>query len=1259
MTRHLPGPPLWSRFPLLRGFLLVLLALQVACGTDPVKGTPGADVLFGVEVHDVKKAPDLADPEPSDVPDDTDEGAGVEEDADALIEPSDSNDASGANDAKDVKDVPAAPTPCQVDLDCAGKVVLKACQLAHCDAATGVCQAKAAPKYWPCEDGDACTVATLCVGGKCDPDTGQIADCDDGNPCTLDPCESGQTGGQSGCVHLPAGGTCTDGNTCTVADVCQAGQCVGQAAVGVGQGAPGCSCAIDDDCLPYEDGDLCNGHLKCVSKGGDKKCAVDPATVVQCPNQAGSCVQQVCDAKLGQCIKKNAADSTPCEDGQPCTKETTCSAGKCSGGQPICTCASDSACAPFDDGNSCNGVLVCTGGKCQVKGGSVVVCPNKGGCVDNACKPGSGKCETTPKLDGAPCEDGNPCTVGEACDNFACGGGILNPCDDVNPCTTDFCAGNCSHVQKSGVACEDGDLCTAGEACQQGQCAGGKGIDCDDKSACTNDSCDPKVGCLHEKLSIACDDQNACTGGEACSNGSCLGGKPTGCDDKNPCTDDSCDVAKGCLHVASNGFCDTGDACTSPGSCQASKCLPAKNKCVDCVVDKDCLTQDDGNLCNGTPVCVNGECLDDPKTAITCDNTADTSCILTFCNALTGLCQKAAAPGGTKCDDGNACSASDVCSAGLCKAGTPAPKAGACPGNVCGDGYCAKGVETCQNCTLDCGNCLNNCGDGKCEFLDEANTQQEACDNCQADCGKCSGGCKAAATLFCGSDQLWSTASQGATDGVDTLGGACTGSVAGNEFAYAFQGACDGPVELVLTPQDPKQALGIYVLDGGQACSGAACLQAGKPATGAQTLTVQVKKGKLYYVVVDSAAKPGDYEIAVGCQCGPPAVCGDKKCDAKKEDCTSCAKDCGGCQTCGDGQCLKGVEDCSNCATDCGKCNVCGDGQCVAPAETCTNCPTDCKVGCTPCGDGKCDILGTESCSACPVDCGACPKTCQPLPTGTTCGTVVKGSINGPGSTQAISTWTCLPGNHAGKEMAYTFTATCSGLGYAKVVRDVGTTGNIDVLVVDPSKACDGTSCMAFAQMLSGGTAVASFAAEKGKTYQVVLDSTQGATASYTLTTQCFGCTEGCGNQTCEAAETCSNCSVDCGLCTGCGDKVCGGTESCQTCPGDCGGCAYCGDGKCNVGEDCKACVKDCGACASSYCGDSKCDVATETCTSCAKDCGACPVSTTGCAASDKPGCGGCACEACVCALDDYCCAGKWTQYCAGLCKGQCGGKCP
>jgi cysteine-rich repeat protein len=81
----------------------------------------------------------------------------------------------------------------------------------------------------PCNDADACTLVDGCSKGSC-VGTGTLS-CDDGNVCTTDSCDP-----KLGCTHTPADGPCDDKNACTPTDVCVAGQCVGQGAVGCSDG---------------------------------------------------------------------------------------------------------------------------------------------------------------------------------------------------------------------------------------------------------------------------------------------------------------------------------------------------------------------------------------------------------------------------------------------------------------------------------------------------------------------------------------------------------------------------------------------------------------------------------------------------------------------------------------------------------------------------------------------------------------------------------------------------------------------------------------------------------------------------------------------------------------------------------------------------------------------------------------------------------------------------------------------------------------
>ena len=107
-----------------------------------------------------------------------------------------------------------------------------------------------------------------------------------------------------------------------------------------------------------------------------------------------------------------------------------------------------------------------------------------------------------------------------------------------------------------------------------------------------------------------------------------------------------------------------------------------------------------------------------------------------------------------------------------------------------------------------------------------------------------------------------------------------------------------------------------------------------------------------------------------------------------------------------------------------------------------------------------------------------------------------------------------------------------------------------------------------------------------------------------------------CGDGTCNdtEGETQQNCAIDCGNPGDpdpfCGDGACNALETCSTCSQDCGTCStpdFCGDGTCSATESCSTCSQDCGTCSDpGFCGDSVCS-AFETCDSCPADCGGCP----------------------------------------------------
>jgi hypothetical protein len=163
-----------------------------------------------------------------------------------------------------------------------------------------------------CSDGDACTDGDTCAGGVCG--KGGAANCDDGNTCTLDTCDT-----FAGCYHLPTKSPCCqgvtsicdDGNPCTSDDCGQGGACSHVA-----------NSAVCDDGNACTSADVC-GTSGC--KGSPKVC-----------DDKNPCTSDSCSSQKG-CVF-TALASGSCDDGDPCTQGDVCGGGVCKGsGQCACT----------------------------------------------------------------------------------------------------------------------------------------------------------------------------------------------------------------------------------------------------------------------------------------------------------------------------------------------------------------------------------------------------------------------------------------------------------------------------------------------------------------------------------------------------------------------------------------------------------------------------------------------------------------------------------------------------------------------------------------------------------------------------------------------------------------------------------------------------------------------------------------------------------------------------------------------------------
>ncbi len=283
-----------------------------------------------------------------------------------------------------------------------------------------------------------------------------------------------------------------------------------------------------------------------------------------------------------------------------------------------------------------------------------------------------------------------PCTKDSDC-----------PADPNDPCHVGACtAGTCGFkAATNGGPCNDNNACTEGDSCNGGNCDG-TAKKCDDGNPCTDDTCDQKSGCAAANNAIQCDDGDACTLADVCKSGKCEPGKADTCDDGNPCTDDSCDKKDGCKHANNTAACQDGNACTGGDVCANGGCTAGapvvcddKNACtVDtCDVKAGCVVVaaingsncDDGDACTTSDLCQAGACVGD---AVKCDD--KNPCTKDSCDKIKGCI-------GTNddaltCDDGNSCTNTDKCAAGVCKGvGTQcADDKNPCTDDGCKDGTC-------------------------------------------------------------------------------------------------------------------------------------------------------------------------------------------------------------------------------------------------------------------------------------------------------------------------------------------------------------------------------------------------------------------------------------------------------------------------------------------------------------------------------------------------------------------------------------------
>ncbi len=495
-----------------------------------------------------------------------------------------------------------------------------------------------------CEDGNVCTT-DVCAGPFVEgadhrgcvnvcPTPDEPRACGDGGQC--------QALADGGCEcsdpHAACGapGDCDDGDGCT-AESCDSGRC-GHTLVVPGDAlaapqSPACTRYVgrrvvlnesfrvelstsqlltDDNLTRHAVGavagcswDIAHDFAETVCAPDDDRCtttACDPAddqckhTPIACAPDSDLCTTTACDPADGQCRHTPIACAP---DSDLCTT-TACDPadGQCRH-TPI-------ACAPDDD--------ACTTTACDPLDGQcrhtpITCAPDADPCTTTACNPASGQCTHTP-ITCAP--DGDACTTtacnpvsgqcthtpitctpdGDACTTTACDPGTgqclhtpISCAPDADPCTTTACDASDGQCKHTPVACvPDDDACTT-TACDaaDGQCKHTPLICTPDDDLCTDTACDPVDGQCKHTPTVCTPDDDLCTD-TACdaSDGQCKHTPLTCVPDDDLCTDTACDPVDGqCKHTPID--CDDLDPCTADACLDGTCSHP-----LDCLSESEC-----------------------------------------------------------------------------------------------------------------------------------------------------------------------------------------------------------------------------------------------------------------------------------------------------------------------------------------------------------------------------------------------------------------------------------------------------------------------------------------------------------------------------------------------------------------------------------------------------------------------------------------------------------------------------------------------
>jgi MYXO-CTERM domain-containing protein len=324
--------------------------------------------------------------------------------------------------------------------------------------------------------------------------------------------------------------------------------------------------------------------------------------------------------------------------------------------------------------------------------------------------------------------------------------------------------------------------------------------------------------------------------------------------------------------------CDDGNSCTSDQFTGTSCTHTVLADCSLCGSDGVCVggtciaggqqnppSCDDGDACTQTDLCLGGACAG--TNPVVCEP-LDSCHIAGTCNPVTGQCSNPTRPENSPCDDGNACTRNDLCRSGVCRGYAPVQCTALDACHVAG---------TCDPATGECSNPPAEdgipCDDGSaCTRSDSC--QQGVCTGADPVVCQAQDQCHPAGTCDPATGQCSQPVAENGTTCDD--GDACTQS------DTCQQGVCTGANPVVCQAQDQCHVAGACdpatgacsnppAADGTSCDDGAACTQTDACAAG-----VCQGSDRKSCPASDECHMEGTCDPMTGACSNPPAIDGTK-----------------------------------------------------------------------------------------------------------------------------------------------------------------------------------------------------------------------------------------------------------------------------------------------------------------------------------------------------------------------------------------------